>query len=195
MKDITTDKINELRRKTGIGLMSAKKALVNNDGDMNKALDELRKKGEKITQEKADRTTGQGIVEAYVHSNNKVASLVAVLCETDFVERTEDFKKFAHELALQVAATKPKYLSPEDVPDSVIDDEVKIWLAQIDKSKSEAVKKKIINGKLDKYYEENCLLRQRYIKDDQKTIEDMLNEIISKLGENIKIKEFSYIVI
>lgn len=133
------------------------------------------------------------MIAEYVHANGKVASLVAVACETDFVARNEDFRAFAHELALQVAATAPQYVSPEDVPAEVLAKERKIYRAQLkEEGKPAAMWDKIAEGKLKKFYEDTCLLKQRYIKDDTKTIEQLLTELIAKIGENIKIVKFVY---
>lgn len=192
MSEITAKQIQDLRKKTGVGIMDAKKALIDNQGNIDKAIIDLRKRGEKISQSKADRSTKQGIVETYLHSNKRIASVVVLLCETDFVAKTEDFKELAHQIALQIAATQPKYLAPEDIPAKEIDEEKEIFEQQIDKSKPANMKEKIIAGKLDKMYQERCLIKQIYIKDDKLKIEDLLKQTVAKLGENIKIKSFGF---
>ncbi len=192
MAEVTTKQIQELRQRTGVGIMDAKKALNECDGDISKAIEALRKRGEKVSQSEADQATSQGIVEAYVHSNNRVASVVVLLCETDFVAKTDDFKELAHQLALQVAATQPKYISPEDIPEKEIKEEKAIFEEQIDKSKPAKVKENIIKGKLEKMYQERCLIKQPFIKDDKMVVEDLLKQTIAKLGENIKIKSIGF---
>lgn len=188
---ISASLVKELRDKTGAGMMDAKAALEEAGGDMEKAIELLRKKGQKIAAKKADRAMNEGAIGVYLHSNGKVAALVAVTCETDFVARNEDFKKFANDLAMQVAAMNPKYLSPDDVPEEVKDKEKEIYREELkEQGKPEEVIEKIIEGKLEKFYEENCLLKQPFIKDDKLTIEKWLTENIAKIGENLKIKSF-----
>lgn len=193
---ISASLVKELRDKTGAGMMDAKSALEEAGGDMEKAIEILRKKGQKIAAKKADRVMNEGAIGVYLHSNGKVAAFVAVTCETDFVARNDDFKKFVNDLAMQVAAMNPKYLSPEDVPEEVKNKEKEIYREELkDQGKPENVIEKIIEGKLEKFYEENCLLKQPFIKDDKLTIEKWLTENIAKIGENIKIKSFSRIEI
>lgn len=192
MNKISTDQIQELRKKTGVGLMEAKKALESCDGDMEQSINYLVKRGEKITLSKANRTTNQGIIDTYIHNNHKVAGVVSLLCETDFVARTDEFKELAHEIALQVAATRPEYLVPEDIPDDVIKKEKENYETQVDEGKPKDIKEKIIEGKLNSYYKEACLMNQPYIKDDSITVEELINQKVSSLGENIKVKEFAF---
>jgi len=171
--------------------MDVKEALAEFNGDVDKALESLRKKGQKIAATKQDRQTKEGLIGYYVHANGKIAALVAVACETDFVARTDDFKNLVHDLAMQVAATNPLYLSPNEVPAGVINKEKEIYSEQLKKEgKPEKVLDKIVDGKLAKYYQEVCLLKQLFIKDDKRSIEQLLQEVIAKLGENIQIKEF-----
>ena len=189
---ITTDLIKELREKTGAGVVDIKKALEESQGRQEKAVEILRKKGEKIALKKEGRQTNQGLVMAYVHTNQRVAALVALTCETDFVARNEEFKNLAHEIALQVVAMSPQYLSPEEVPVEILNQEKEIMRAQLKgEGKPEKIWDKIIQGKLDKYYEEVCLLKQPYIKDDKKTIEGLIKEKIILLGENIRVKSIA----
>ncbi len=193
---ISASLVKELRDKTGAGMMDAKSALEEAGGDMEKAVEILRKKGQKIAAKKADRAMNEGAIGVYLHSNGKIAAFVAVTCETDFVARNDDFKKFVNDLAMQVAAMNPKYLSPEDVPEEVKNKEKEIYREELkDQGKPENVIEKIIEGKLEKFYEENCLLKQPFIKDDKLTIEKWLTDNIAKIGENIKIKTFSRIEI
>jgi len=193
---ISASLVKELRDKTGAGMMDAKSALEEAGGDMEKAVEILRKKGQKIAAKKADRAMNEGAIGVYLHSNGKVAAFVAVTCETDFVARNDDFKNFVNDLAMQVAAMNPKYLSPEDVPEEVKEKEKEIYREELkEQGKPEDVIEKIIEGKLEKYYQENCLLKQPFIKDDKLTIEKWLTENIAKIGENLKIKSFSRIEI
>lgn len=188
---IKTDLIKQLREKTGAGVVNVKEALEESAGDEKKAIEILRKKGEKIALKKQERKTGQGLVVSYVHSNNTVAALVALTCETDFVARNKEFKDLAHDLALQVAAMSPSYLEPSEIPEEVIKKEKEIMLAQLKKEgKPEKIWDNIVAGKLNKFYQEVCLLKQPFIKDDKKTIETLVKEKIAVLGENIKVKKF-----
>jgi len=183
--------IKKLREETGAGMGDINRALEEANGDEIKALEILRKSGQKIMAKKADRLTKEGIVEAYLHSNARVGVLVLIACETDFVARNESFKEFAHEVALQVAATNPAYLAPEEIPAEVIEKEKEIYRAQLaDSGKPTEMIEKIVEGKLDKFYAEVCLLNQTYIKDDSLTIAKLLEANIAKIGENIKIVKF-----
>jgi elongation factor Ts len=165
------DLIKKIREITGAGMVDVKEALAESGDNEEKAIEILRKKGQKIAAKRAERVTKEGYIASYVHSNGKVASLVAVSCETDFVSRNEDFRAFAKEVALQVAATAPQYLSPEDVPAEVIAKEKEIYRDQLKaEGKPEAMWDKIAEGKLQKFYSEVCLLKQVSIKDDKKTI-------------------------
>ncbi len=192
MAKITTEMIKELRERTGAGLLDCKKALEQADGDPDKAVEILRKMGIAKADKKLDRETKEGIIEAYIHPGSQLGVLVEINCETDFVARTEDFKHFAHEIAMQIAAAAPKYVSVEDIPEEVIEKEKEIYLAQLkDSKKPPHVIDKIIEGKLKKFYQEVVLLEQPYIRDESKTIRDLLKETIGKLKENIRIKRFA----
>ncbi|MDP3965068.1 MAG: elongation factor Ts [bacterium] len=195
MPKISTEQIQTLRQSTGVGLMDAKKALEEAEGDLVKAQELLRKRGEKVTASKANRVTEQGIVESYIHANQKVGSVVVLLCETDFVARTPEFQELAHELAIQVAATGACYVSPDEVPAEIVEKEKEVIRAQVDSSKKPAIQESIIKGKLDKFFAEICLLKQQYVKDDSMTIEEMMTSRVTKLGENIRIKEIGYFAI
>lgn len=188
--------VQKLREETGAGVMDAKKALVETKGDYKKAIEFLRKQGQKVAVKKQDRTTGEGTIGYYVHANGRVAALVAIACESDFVAKTKDFQNLTHDLAMQVAAADPLYISPEEVPADTIAKEKKIFKEQLKKENKPAkVWDKIVAGKMDKYFSEICLLKQPFIKEEQKTIEQLIQERVMKLGENIQIKEFKRIVL
>ena len=188
---ISAETVKKLRDTTGAGMMDAKKALEETEGDYDKAVEWLRKKGESKAEKRSERSAESGMVHSYVHMD-RVGALVEVNCETDFVARTEDFKDFVHDVAMHVAASSPNYLKPEDVPEDEIQQEKAVYESEIE-GKPEDVQEKIISGKLDKFYESVCLLKQRFIKDPDKTIEDYQTELIAKLGENIVISKFSRI--
>jgi len=184
--------VAELRKKTGAGMMDAKKALVDCDGDLEKAADELRKKGIAKAAKRAGRETKEGRVHAYIHSNNKAGAMVEVLCETDFVARNDDFKTFCHDLAMHIVAADPLYLTREDVPVDVVEKEIELFGAEMkEQGKPDEVIAKIIEGKMTKYYSEVCLMEQPFIKDEDKTIEQLVQEKIGTIGENIQISRFS----
>ena len=189
---MSMDLIKDLRAKTGAGMNDCDRALKENDNDFDKALQWLRKQGEKIATKKQSREIKEGIIEAYIHPGSKVGVLLELGCETDFVAKTDDFKNLAHELALQIAATAPEYLSPEDVPAELIAKEKEVYADQLKKEgKPAEMLDKIMAGKLDKFYSDICLLKQVSIKDDKITIEKMITEAIGKIGENIRIHRFT----
>lgn len=172
--------------------MDAKKALEATNGDLPKAVEHLRKTGQKIAAQKSARAVKEGVVGEYVHANKKVAALVAVACETDFVALTNDFQQLAHDLAMHVAAANPQYLAPENVPADIVAKEEEVAREQLrSEGKPEQMWDKIIPGKLNKFYSDVCLTRQLFVKDDSKTIEDLVKEYVVKLGENIQITSFS----
>lgn len=183
----------KLREFTGAGMVDCKKALDEAGGDFDKAVEILRKKGEaKATKKMAERQTKEGIVYSYIHSNNKTGALLELLCETDFVSRTDDFKNLAHDLAMQIVAMSPDYLSPEQVPQELIDREKDIYSEQLkNEGKPANIIEKIMQGKLDKFFEEICLLKQPFIKDDKIKVEDLIKQIIAKTGEKIELGKFS----
>ncbi|MFZ6036199.1 MAG: translation elongation factor Ts [Patescibacteria group bacterium] len=188
---IDTATIQKLRAETGAGIMDVKKALVETDGNIDAALEHLRKQGQKIAAKKQDREASEGVVSAYVHANNKLVAVVALACETDFVAKTEDFQTLAHDLAMHVAAADPLYLKSEDIPAAVIEKEKEVYRAQLEQEgKPEKMWDQIITGKLKKYYSEVCLLDQLFIKDDSMTVAALVTSYIAKLGENIQIKKF-----
>jgi elongation factor Ts len=192
MAKITPDLIKQLREITGLGMMDCKVALVETDGDVERAVTLLRKKGLAVAQKRADRATSQGIVEAYIHPGNTLGVLVEIDCETDFVASTADIRTFAKNLGMQIAACKPMCVSPDQLDPAFIAKEKEIAQEQLAKAgKPAQVMEKIIAGKLEKLYSEVCLLKQTYIKDDKRTVEDILNDIIAKTGEKVVIKRFA----
>ncbi|MBI5475657.1 MAG: translation elongation factor Ts [Ignavibacteriales bacterium] len=189
--EITSDQVKTLRDKTGAGMMDCKKALAESNGDLEKAIDFLRKKGAATAEKRADRATNQGIIEAYIHAGGRIGTMVELNCETDFVAKTDDFKLLAREIAMQIAAMNPLYITREDVPKDVMDHELEIYRTQaLNEKKPEQVVNRIAEGKLEKYYQEFCLAEQIYIKDSGKTIKDLILEIMAKTGEKITIRRF-----
>ncbi|HHN65479.1 MAG TPA: translation elongation factor Ts [Nitrospirae bacterium] len=188
--NITAEMVKELREKTGAGMMDCKKALTEAGGDPEKAVEILRKKGLSAAAKKAGRIASEGIIGAYVHMD-KIGVLVEVNCETDFVARTDDFKTLVKDIAMHIAAANPRYLSRDDIAPDVIEKEKEIFKEQI-KGKPEHVVDRIVQGKLEKFYSENCLLEQIFVKDPEqkKTIKDIVTEAIARLGENIVIRRF-----
>jgi elongation factor Ts len=188
---ISATDVRKLREMTGAGMMDCKKALTETDGDFDKAIDYLRTKGLQKVDKKAGRATEQGIIQAYIHPGSRLGVLVEINCETDFVARTDAFLNFAKDVAMQIAAAKPVNVSREDVSPAVIEHELEIYRAQArEQGKPENVIERMIVGKLDKFYQENCLLEQAFVKDPDRTIRDYLNETIAKLGENMVIRRF-----
>jgi elongation factor Ts len=192
MSTINAKLVMQLREKTGAGIMDCKEALTECKGDMDSAVDFLRKKGLATAAKRAGRAMTEGVIQSYIHMDNKLGVLVEVNCETDFVAKNEDFNAFAKNLAMHIAATNPVAIRPEDVPEETINKEKEIYRAQVlEMGKPEKVADKIVDGKLQKYFKENCLLNQAYVRDPDMTIEDLLNEMIAKIGENISIKRFA----
>ncbi len=187
--EITTAMVKELRRMTGAGVLECKKTLVETDGDMEKAARKLRERGIAKAAKKVGRETGEGLIGHYIHAGSRVAALVEVNCETDFVARTDEFQSFAHDIAMQVVASKPQYVKIEDVPAEVIEQEKQVYRKQM-AGKPEHILERIIEGKLRKFYQDVCLLEQPFIKDEDKTVGELLTEMIARLGENIVIKRF-----
>jgi len=190
--DITSEMVKELRQRTGIGMMECKKALEEAGGDADKACTILRKKGFARAEKKADRTTSAGLVGSYIHMNGKIGVLVEVDCESDFVARNEEFQALVKNIALHIAAANPKYLAPEEIPAEILDEEKSIVREQFKDSKKPAeVVEKIVQGKLNKFYEEVCLIEQPFIKDDKMTIKQLIQSHVAKFGENIKVSRFA----
>ncbi|MEK7648847.1 MAG: translation elongation factor Ts [Patescibacteria group bacterium] len=183
--------IMKLRTLTGAGIVDCQKALEESGGDYDKAVELLRKRGQKVAAAKQERETKEGIVHAYIHGQGRVGVLVEISCETDFVARNDEFKAFAHDIAMHIAAANPLYVKPEDIPSEVIEKEKEIYKDQMaSEKKPDEIKEKIIVGKLNKYYQETCLLNQLFIKDDSLTIQQLLAATIAKTGENIQIRRF-----
>ncbi len=184
--------VKALREKTGAGMMDCKKALQEAGGDEEKAVEILREKGLSAAARRSGRAANQGIVDSYIHLGGKIGVLVEVNCETDFVARNDEFKQFVRNLCLQVAATNPTYLKKEDVPESVLEEERRIIRAQaLNEGKPEKVIDKIVEGRLEKFYRENCLLEQSFVKDEDITIGELLTGLVVKIGENLVVRRFS----
>ena len=189
--EITTEMIKELREATGAGILDCRKALTDADGNFDKAVDFLREKGVATAAKRADRTASQGVVELYSHGEGRVGVMVEVNCETDFVARSEDFRKLAHEIALQIAAAAPHYVREDEIPADVLEHEAEIARARgKEEGKPEAVMDKIVNGRLEKFKDEVVLLRQAYIRDEDLNIEKLVLQAIGTTGENIIIRRF-----
>ncbi|WP_277218565.1 translation elongation factor Ts [Peptoniphilus vaginalis] len=187
---ITAAMVKELREKSGAGMMDCKKALSETNGDMDKAVDFLREKGLASVAKKSSRIASEGIVESYIHGG-RIGVLVEVNSETDFVAKNEEFKNFVKDIAMQIAAVAPKYVSREEVPAEEVEHEKNVLTEQArGENKPEHIIEKMVEGRLEKFYEEICLLDQAFIKDSDKKIRDILNELIAKIGENIKIRRF-----
>ncbi|MFH1841822.1 MAG: translation elongation factor Ts [bacterium] len=189
--EISAKMVKELRNLTNAGMMDCKKALSECDGDMEKAAEYLRKKGIASASKKEGRQTSQGIIDSYIHPGGRVGVLLEVACETDFVARTDDFQTLVHNLAMHIAAARPLVIERDEVDSTMVEKEREIYSAQMrEQGKPENIIDKIVDGKIDKYYSEVCLLEQAYVKDPDLTIEDYLKSVIGKLGENMIIKRF-----
>ncbi len=190
--EISAKMVKELRESTGCGMMDCKKALGECDGDMDKAVEYLRKKGIASAAKKEGRATSQGIIGSYIHMGGKVGVLVEVACETDFVARTDAFQEFVHNVAMHIAAARPLAVTRDEVDGTLVEKEREIYAAQMrEQGKPEAMIEKIVVGKVDKYYSDVALMEQKYVKDPDMTIEDYLKSVIGALGENMQIKRFS----
>jgi elongation factor Ts len=188
---ISTSTIKELREKTGVGIMDCKAALAECNGDIEKAIDYLRKKGIATAKKRGGRATSQGQIQAYIHAGGKIGVLVEANCETDFTGKTDDFTEFVKDIAIQVAATNPVSIDRDSVPADVLTREKEIYASQAQSSgKPEKVIEKIVEGKLKKFYSEACLLEQPFVKNPDITVQDLLNELIAKTGENIVVRRF-----
>lgn len=184
--------VKELRAKTGAGILNCQNALKENGNDVEKAIDHLRQKGLALAQKKASRETKEGVISTYIHAGSKIGVLVEVNCETDFVARNDEFKAFVKNIALQIAAANPSYVRREQVPAHQLDREKAIYLAQAKElGKPETTWDKIVHGKVEKFFQEQCLLEQAFIKDPNTTIHDLLTQTIARLGENITIPRFT----
>jgi elongation factor Ts len=192
MAGISADMVKQLREKTGAGIMDCKKALAESEGDMDKALEFLRKKGLATAAKRAGRSLSEGTIQSYIHMGGKLGVMVEVGCETDFVAKNVDFQEFARNIAMHIAASNPLGIRPEDIPQEVIDKEMEIYRAQArEMGKPDNIVDKIAEGKLQKFIKEQCLLNQPYVRDPDITVGDLLNELIAKIGENISVKRFA----
>ncbi len=188
---ITAAIVNELRQKSGAGMMDCKKALEASNGDMEKAIEYLRKKGLQQAEKKVGRSTNQGIIQSYIHPGSRLGVLVEINCETDFVARTQDFQDFAKDVAMQIAAAAPLCVDRSELDQKFIEKETNIYREQArEQGKPENIIDRFVQGKLDKYFQEVCLLEQSFVKDPNRTIKDLLNDKIAKLGENMIIRRF-----
>lgn len=188
---ISAADVKELRNRTGAGMMDCKKALEESGGDMDKAIEYLRKKGLATAAKRAGKIASEGLVHAYIHGGGRIGVLIEVNCETDFVAKTDAFKELVHDLAMQVAASRPEYIGREDVPEEVLNKEKEILREQaLNEGKPEKVIDKIVAGRLEKFYQDNCLLEQPFIKDMDRKVQDLINEAVAKLGEKIVVRRF-----
>jgi len=191
MADISSDVVKKLRDKTGAGMMDCKRALAETKGDIEQAIEFLRKKGAAVAAKRADKETNQGVVEAYIHAGGRIGAMVELNCETDFVAKTPGFKQLAHDIAMQITAMTPQYVLREQIPQSVIDKELEIYKVQSqNEGKPAEVAEKISQGRLDKFYQEVVLMEQSFIKDSGKTIKDIIDDEVAKVGEKITIRRF-----
>jgi len=190
--EITADKVKELRERTGIGMMECKGALAESCGDMDKAIEILRKKGYARAEAKAGRAAKEGLVGSYIHMNGRIGVLIEVNCESDFVARNSEFQELVKELSMQIAAARPRYIASSDVPEEIVAKEKEIITAQLgDMKKPPEIMGRIVQGKLGKFYEEVCLLDQPYIRDDKVKVRDLITQLVAKMGENIKVGRFA----
>jgi len=191
MANITSSMVKDLREKTGAGMMDCKKALVESNGILEKAIDYLREKGLSKAANREGREVSEGIIESYIHHSKKIGVLVELNCETDFVARNEKFQLLAKDIAMHIAASSPLFLTPEDVNSETLEKETEIYKQQaINEGKPDNIAEKIATGRLEKYYKEVCLLKQSFVKDPNQTIEDLIKENIGVIGENISVKRF-----
>ena len=191
-RNVSAQQVKELRDRTGAGFTACREALIEANGDIEQAINHLRKKGQAAAAKKAQRATAEGLVSCYIHAGGKIGVLVEVDCESDFVARTEDFQRLCHDVAMHIAALDPRFLRREDVTQETLDRERDIYRDQAKATgKPEAVIEKIVNGKMEKFYEENCLYEQHFIKDEGVTVKELVDQAIAKLGENITVRRFS----
>jgi elongation factor Ts len=189
---ISAQKVKELRDRTGVGFAACREALVESAGDIERAIDLLRKKGQATAAKKAQRATSEGLVSCYIHAGGKIGVLIEVNCESDFVARTDDFQRLCHDVAMHIAALDPRFLRREEVTQETLDREREIYKEQAKATgKPEAVIEKIVSGKMEKFYEENCLYEQHFIKDEGLTVKELIDHTIAKIGENIAVRRFS----
>lgn len=191
MAGITTDMVKQLREKTGAGMMDCKRALEETRGNFEQAIEYLRKKGAATAAKRSDKETNQGVVEAYIHAGGRIGSMVELNCETDFVAKTPEFKQLAHDIAMQIAAMSPHFITREQISKETVDKELEIYKSQAEnEGKPATIAEKIAQGRLDKFYQEVVLMEQSFIKDSGKTIKDLIDEQTAKVGEKISIRRF-----
>jgi elongation factor Ts len=191
-KEDLMEKVKELKEATGAGFAECRKALAEANGDIEKAIEILKKRGLTKAEKKLSRQAKEGIVEAYIHIGGRIGVLVEINCETDFVARNEEFKKFAHEIAMQIAAMSPRWIKREDIPEEIVKKEFEIYLEQSKaEGKPDHIAEKIAKGKLEKFFEENCLYEQIWIRDGKSKIEDLIKSMVAKFGENIVVRRFA----
>jgi len=189
---VTAEMVKELRERTGAGMMDCKRALVACEGDIEKAIDELRAKGLAKAAKKAGRVASEGVVTSYIHGGGRIGVLLELNCETDFVAKNDAFKQLAHDLAMQVAAANPEFVRREEVSTDDLDREREVLRAQaLEEGKPEKVIEKMVEGRIEKYYKERCLLEQPFIKDPDKTVQELVHELVAKIGENISVRRFA----
>lgn len=194
--EISATLVKELREKTGAGMMDCKKALSESSGDFEKAVEFLRKKGLAAASKKAGRLANEGVVSSYIHGTGKIGVLVEINCETDFVARNDMFQSFVRDVAMHIAAAGPQFVRPEEIPGSVIEKEKEIYLAQLKQdpknaNKPQQILEKILEGRVQKFFDESCLMNQAFIKDPNKTIAQLTTEMVAKIGENINVRRFA----
>ncbi|MEW6459292.1 MAG: translation elongation factor Ts [Bacillota bacterium] len=190
--EVSAKLVKELRERTGSGMMDCKKALVETGGDLEKAVDYLREKGLAAAAKRAGRTVSEGLIESYIHGAGRIGVLVEVNCETDFVAKTDEFRAFARDVAMQIAAARPEFVGRADVPAETLDRERRVLRAQaLNEGKPEKIVDKMVEGRLEKFFRENCLLEQPFIKNPDVAVQDVLKETVARLGENIVIKRFA----
>ncbi len=196
MAEIKAQAVKELRQKTGLGMMDCKQALQESDGDIEKAVEYLRKKGLSAVEKRAGRDASEGLIETYIHHGSRLGVMVEVNCETDFVARTEDFQEFAKDVAMHIAASQPLAVDRQSIPAELVEKEKAIYLEQSkNEGKPEHIAEKIVEGRLDKFYQENCLMEQAFVKNPDQTIDELLIELTAKIGEKISVRRFTRFVL
>ena len=196
MAEITAKTVQELRKKTGLGMMDCKKALQETDGGIEKAIEYLRKQGMSAVEKRADRDASEGLIQSYIHQGSRLGVLVEVNCETDFVARTDNFQGFAKDVAMHIAASQPLAIDRESIPAAAVDKEKAIFLEQAkNEGKPEHIAEKIVEGRLEKFYQENCLMEQVFVKNPDQTIDELITELTAKIGEKISVRRFERFVL
>lgn len=196
MAEITAKAVQELRKKTGLGMMDCKKALLETDGDIEQAIEHLRKQGMSAVEKRAGRDASEGLIQSYIHQGSRLGVLVEVNCETDFVARTDDFQGFAKDVAMHIAASQPLAVDRESIPAAEVEKEKAIFLEQAkNEGKPEHIAEKIVAGRLEKFYQENCLMEQVFVKNPDQTIDELVTELTAKIGEKISVRRFERFVL